>query len=406
MSLNQRRILLAVTGGIAAYKALELTRLLVKEGALVRPLLTESATQFITPLSIQALSGHRPLGDLFDLEQEASFGHIEAARWADLVLVAPATAHSMAKAALGLASDYLGTLILANQAPLAMAPAMNQAMWTNLRTQDHLQRLQDQGVMIWGPEAGELACGESGPGRMLEPGVILRKVQEFFSQPGPLAGVEVLLTAGPTWEPLDEARGLTNHSSGKMGFALAQAFAELGAAVHLVHGPVTLPPPPGVKHYPVTTALEMLEVCTQLAPQASIIVGAAAVADYRPAQPSEEKLPKRPRLQLELLANPDIIASLAAARKPGQVLVGFAAETGNAPAKAAEKRIRKGLDFIVANDVRQSGGVFGQDENQVTLIGPQGAEACPRMSKQELARKIARTLTQALANTRQQTERA
>jgi phosphopantothenoylcysteine decarboxylase/phosphopantothenate--cysteine ligase len=383
--LAGRRILLGVTGGIAAYKAAELTRLLRGEGAQVRVVMTAAAREFVAPLTFQALSGNPVRSDLFDPAHEAAMGHIELARWAELVLIAPASADLIARLAAGLADDLLTTLCLAADCPLAVAPAMNQAMWRHAATQDNVARLAARGVLVWGPAEGAQACGDTGPGRLLEPAELLERTCALRSG-GPLAGVPVLLTAGPTREPIDPVRFVGNRSSGKMGFALATALREAGAAVTLVSGPVALPTPPGVARVDVETAAEMHAAVMARVRDCAIFVGCAAVADYRPAAPAPGKIKKaEERLTVELVRNPDILAEVAAL-EGAPFTVGFAAETERVVDLAEAKRRAKRLDMIAANLVGGAEGGFEADDNALTVLWEGGGETLARAPKPELAR--------------------
>ena len=399
MRMDGRRILLIVGGGIAAYKALELVRLFAKAGAAVTPILTGAGEAFVTPLSLAALAGRKVHQALLSLTDETEMGHIELSRSADLVVVAPATADLMAKAAHGLCDDLASTALLATDKPVMMAPAMNVRMWLHPATQANLAALEGRGVLIVGPDDGEMACGEFGPGRMAEPEAILAAVAAHFAgHAAPLLkGKRALVTAGPTQEPLDPVRMLTNRSSGKQGYAIAGALAGLGAEVTLVSGPTSLPPPAGVRRVQVQTAAQMLDACQDALP-ADVAVCVAAVADWRPSEVAAGKLKKTaagpPRI--ELVENPDILAQISAPgpRRP-RLTVGFAAETGEIEAKARAKLARKGCDWIVANDVAQE-GVVGGDHNQVLVIDSQGADAWPRASKDEVAQRLARRIGEAL----------
>ena len=369
----------------------ELIRRLRDAGAEVRVVMTNAAREFITPLTLQALSGHPVHGDLLDPEAEAAMGHIELARWADLVLIAPATADLMARLAQGRGDDLLTTLVLATDAPIAIAPAMNQAMWRDAATQHNLTQLLARGVKVFGPGDGGQACGDVGPGRMLEPTDIAARASECFER-GLLSGRHVLINAGPTREAIDPVRYISNHSSGKMGFALAEAAAEAGARVTLVAGPVNLPTPARVQRIDVISAQDMLDACLAALP-ADIFIASAAVADYRPASAAEQKMKKdatnEDGLTLTLVRNPDILATLADHSQRPVCCVGFAAETHDVLSYAADKLQRKKLDLIIANDVSQSGIGFNSDDNAVTLIDRQ-LERCslPQASKQKLARQI------------------
>ncbi|MFN3579193.1 MAG: bifunctional phosphopantothenoylcysteine decarboxylase/phosphopantothenate--cysteine ligase CoaBC [Pseudomonas sp.] len=400
--LLNKRVLLGVSGGIAAYKSAELIRRLRDAGAEVRVVMTQAAREFITPLTLQALSGHPVHGDLLDPAAEAAMGHIELARWADIVLIAPATADLMARLAQGRGDDLLTTLVLASDAPLAIAPAMNQAMWRDPATQANLDTLLQRGVKVFGPAAGEQACGDIGPGRMLEPTDIAMQVADCFER-GALAGLHILINAGPTREAIDPVRYISNHSSGKMGFALAEAAAEAGARVTLVAGPVHLPTPNRVQRVDVVSAQDMLEACLAALP-ADIFIASAAVADYRPAQVANAKMKKDPQsndgMQLLLERNPDILATLAQ-HEQRPWCVGFAAETHDLLAYARDKLERKNLDLIVANDVSQAGIGFNGDNNAVTLIDRTLHELnLPSTSKTKLARQIVSHLAGLFANDR------
>jgi phosphopantothenoylcysteine decarboxylase/phosphopantothenate--cysteine ligase len=386
--LTNRNILLGITGGIAAYKSAELTRALVGAGANVRIVLTAAGAEFITPLTLQALSGNPVHQSLLDPEAEQGMGHIELARWADLILIAPASADFMARLSHGMANDLLTTLCLASDAPICIAPAMNQAMWRDPRTQENAQRLSAQGVQLWGPGAGEQACGDVGPGRMLEPAELAQLTVEAFGKPH-LNGVRVCITAGPTREALDPVRYISNHSSGKMGYALASAAAKAGAEVILISGPVSLETPAGVQRINVESAEQMLVAALEVAPSADIFIGAAAVADYRPVAVADQKIKKGQEelMELRLVKNPDIIASVSALpNRP--FTVGFAAETENVLSYARSKLEQKSLDLVIANDVSQSGIGFNADENEVTLVSTAGDFKLPRDSKHSLAQTL------------------
>jgi len=395
--VTERRVLLIVGGGVAAYKALELTRLFRKAGVGVRPILTAAGAEFVTPLSLAALAEDKVYQDLFSLTDQAQMGHIELSRSADLVVVAPATADLMAKAANGLAGDLASTTLLATDKPVLMAPAMNVRMWLHAATQRNLARLTADGVAFVGPDEGAMACGEFGPGRMAEPEAIFAAAVAMLAG-GPLTGKHVLITAGPTAEPIDPVRVITNRSSGKQGFAIAGALAALGARVTLVSGPVTLPTPLGVTRVNVETALEMLAACEAALP-ADVAVCVAAVADWRADEVFETKLKKSREgpPAIRLVENPDILATLSAhtPARP-QLVVGFAAETDDLEAQARAKLKRKGCDFIVANDVSAE-GIMGGDENEVLLVYPQGTENWPKASKAEVARRLAARIAEALA---------
>jgi phosphopantothenoylcysteine decarboxylase/phosphopantothenate--cysteine ligase len=391
--------LLIVGGGIAAYKALELTRLLRKAGIAVSPVLTAAGARFVTPLSLSALAENQTRTDLFNLEEEAEMGHIELSRSADLVVVAPATADLMAKAAHGLADDLASTTLLATDKPVLMAPAMNVRMWLHPATQRNLRTLEGDGVAFVGPDEGAMACGEFGPGRLAEPEAIFEAVVAALSgRARPLSGRHVLVTAGPTLEPLDPVRVLTNRSSGKQGYAIAAGLAELGARVTLVTGPTALATPAGVDRRDVETAAEMLSAC-QAALPADAAVCVAAVSDWRPDSAFAVKLKKGPEgpPAVRLVENPDILATLSA-RGPARprLVVGFAAETSDLEANAKAKLARKGCDWIVANDVSDT-KVMGGDDNEVLVVEPGGAERWPKTTKAEIARRLAARIASALA---------
>lgn len=385
--LAGRRILLGICGGIAAYKSAEIVRGLRREGAEVRVVMTRAAAEFITPMTLQALSGNPVREALFDPEHEAAMGHIELARWAELVLVAPGSADFIARLAAGMADDLLSTLCLATTAPILLAPAMNQQMWQATATQANVATLQKRSVELLGPAAGEQACGEVGPGRMLEPTELVDACVRHFAD-GPLAGVRVTITAGPTREALDPVRFISNHSSGKMGFAIARAATALGASVRLVAGPVALATPTGVERIDVEGTSDMLEAV--LAEPGDIFIGCAAVSDYRPVATAPEKIKKQAeRLSIELVRNPDILATVAALPQ-APFTVGFAAETEQLETHARDKLTAKGLDMIAANWVgeRAGGGGFGSEENALQLFWSGGGQTLELTSKTELARQL------------------
>jgi len=388
-TLSNKTILLGISGGIAAYKCAELVRLFRQQGAEVHVVMTTAAQEFVTPLTLQALSGNPVHTSLLDADAEAGMGHIELARQADVLLIAPATADLLAKLAQGQGSDLLTTLVLASRAPLVVAPAMNQAMWLNPATQRNMVVLRERGAQVIGPAKGEQACGDVGPGRMEEPQCIVRRVAERF-ETRLLSGKRVLITAGPTLEPLDPVRFLSNRSSGKMGYALAQACVEAGARVSLVSGPTSLAVPAHVKHTAVSTALEMHAAALEAAADAEIVIAAAAVADYRPKAQAKEKIKKGEgdTLILELVKNPDIISAIAQLPGP-RFLVGFAAETDNLYKHAQQKLERKGLDAIIANDVAATDTGFEVDHNAVTVIARCGETIhYDKRSKAQLARDL------------------
>jgi phosphopantothenoylcysteine decarboxylase/phosphopantothenate--cysteine ligase len=398
--VSDKRVLLIVGGGIAAYKALELTRLLRKAGVAVRPVLTRAGAEFVTPLSLGGLAGDKVYQDLFDLTDEAEMGHIQLSRSADLVAVVPATADLIAKAANGLAGDLASTILLATDKPVLMAPAMNVRMWQHPAVQRNVAQLKADGLQMVGPDEGPMACGEFGPGRLAEPEVIFAAIMAALAGPAarPLAGKRALVTAGPTFEPIDPVRGITNRSSGRQGFAIAGALAALGAEVTLVAGPVFLPTPPGVTRIDVETARQML-AASQAALPADVGVFVAAVADWRVDEAFGTKLKKEKGgpPALTFVENPDILAAVSATgpARP-RLVVGFAAETNDVEAHARAKLARKGCDWIIANDVTQP-GVMGGDENAVLLVTHQGTERWDRASKDEVALAIAHRIAEALA---------
>ncbi|MGB8435024.1 MAG: bifunctional phosphopantothenoylcysteine decarboxylase/phosphopantothenate--cysteine ligase CoaBC [Burkholderiales bacterium] len=382
--LAGKRILLGITGGIAAYKAAELTRLLVKAGADVRVVMTASACRFITPTTLQALSGNPAYTDMWDPSVPNNMAHIELSRDRELVLVAPATTDFLAKVALGLGDDLLSTLCLARECPLAVAPAMNRQMWEHAATQRNLATLRADGVAILGPDAGDQACGETGMGRMSEPATLVSEVIALLG-PRRLAGKRVLVTAGPTFEPIDTVRGITNLSSGKMGFAVAQAAAEAGATVTLIAGPTALATPPGATRENVTTAREMHAAVMARAAKSDVFIAVAAVADYRVAKAKDFKLKKSAGTpQLELVENPDILGDVVGQPKP-PFCVGFAAETENLREHAQAKRKQRRVPLLAANLAQHA---FGADDNALTLFDDDGEHELPRASKIELARQL------------------
>ncbi|MEC7188467.1 MAG: bifunctional phosphopantothenoylcysteine decarboxylase/phosphopantothenate--cysteine ligase CoaBC [Pseudomonadota bacterium] len=382
LSLTNKRILLGITGGIAAYKSAELTRLLVKAGAEVHVAMTPSATEFITPLTLQALSGNRVHLDLLDAEAEAGMGHIELARWADVIVVAPATADFMARMTHGQADDLLTAVILASTAQIAIAPAMNQAMWADGITQSNLEALQHRRIHVWGPASGEQACGDVGPGRMIEPQEIADRCAGMF-ETTLLTGKKVLITGGPTREAIDPVRFISNHSSGKMAFALAAEAAAAGAQVSLVSGPVHLPTPDRVGRTDVESAEQMLEAVMERVADTDIFIGVAAVADYRPATIEAQKIKKNAdSMTLALVKNPDIISRVAALTD-GPMVVGFAAETEHLEANGTEKLKRKGLDLLFANKATET---FNSDEVTVTALSGHSQQTLGPGSKLNIAR--------------------
>ena len=394
--LANKRVLLGITGGIAAYKSAALLRLLQQAGAEVRVVMTAAATEFVAPLTFQALSGHPVHLDLLDAAAEAAMGHIELARWADAILVAPASADFLARLVHGEAPDLLAATCLASRCPLAVAPAMNQAMWSKAVTVENLDRLRARGIRVLGPAAGYQACGDVGEGRMEEPQVLAARLAELFAS-GALDGRKVVITAGPTREAIDPVRYLSNHSSGKMGYALAAAAADAGAVVVLVSGPVALAVPERVRRVAVTSAVEMLDACLAEVADADVFIAAAAVADYRPRRVAVEKIKKSAAtLTVELELNPDIVATVAALpRRP--FVVGFAAETENLLDNARGKLARKGLDLVIANDVSDPAIGFGSEDNQVLVVSPLGTLRPPRLPKAQLARLLVDQIAQAMA---------
>ena len=392
---GNRRILLIVGGGIAAYKSLLLVRELQQQGDAVRSVLTGAGARFVTPLSLQALTGEKVYSDLFSLDDESEMGHIRLSREADLLIVAPATADLLARMRAGIADDLATTVLLATDKPVLVAPAMNVRMWEHPATVDNLAALRRRGIHVVGPDSGEMACGEYGPGRMAEPAAIAAAASAMLGAAGQLAGCRALVTSGPTWEAIDPVRYIANRSSGRQGHAIAHALAAAGARTTLVSGPTRLADPPGVRVVQVETAREMLEACRTALP-VDVAVCAAAVADWRVAHPAGNKLKKDGAGSmpgLELVENPDILATLSQTgpRRPGLV-IGFAAETEQVIDHAADKLRRKGCDWILANDVSASQGVFGGDDNTVHLVTADQVESWPRMAKAEVAARLARRI--------------
>jgi phosphopantothenoylcysteine decarboxylase/phosphopantothenate--cysteine ligase len=400
MSLAQRRILLGVSGGIAAYKSCELVRRLGDLGAEVRVVMTEGATHFVSATTFQALSGQPVRTSLWDAEAEAAMGHIELARWAERILIAPASADLIARLAHGFANDLLTTVCLASAAPLSVAPAMNQQMWAHPAVQANVETLRQRGVHLLGPASGDQACGDIGSGRMLEPLELREAIVASFGNPL-LRGRKVVVSAGPTYEDIDPVRFIGNRSSGRMGFAVAEAAAQAGAEVTLVAGPVSLATPPGVaRRVDVRSAQQMRDAVVAATTDADIYIGAAAVGDYRPAEVADHKIKKRDgaALELSLAENPDILGALAA-QTVRPFLVGFAAETHDVERYARDKLARKGLDMIAANQV--GGGLgFEAADNALTLYGPEGAIELPRASKTELARQLVAKIAERYAAVR------
>lgn len=383
--LSGKKIVLGVSGGIAAYKAPELVRRLRDRGAEVRVAMTEAAKAFITPLSLQAVSGYPVSDSLLDPAAEAAMGHIELGKWADLVILAPATADLIARIAAGMANDLVTTICLATPSPVAVVPAMNQQMYRNAATQHNLQLLASRGLQLWGPDSGSQACGDIGPGRMLDPMTIVEMAALHFAPVKDLQHLNIMITAGPTRERLDPVRYITNDSSGKMGFAIAAAAAARGANVTLVSGPVSLSTPPFVQRVDVTTALEMEAEVQKRAQQQHIFIGCAAVADYRAAEIASEKIKKQgDELTLTMVKNPDIVAGVAALTLNRPYVVGFAAETNNVEEYARQKRQRKNLDLICANDVSKSNQGFNSDNNALHLFWQEGDKRLPLERKERL----------------------
>ena len=396
--LAGKRILLIIGGGIAAYKALDLIRRLREQGATVSPVLTRAAEEFVTPLSVAALAGQTVHRHLFDLTAEAEMGHIELSRSADLIVVAPATAHLMARMAGGQADDLATTLLLATDTPVLIAPAMNVRMWNHPATQRNLAQLRADGIRVAGPDEGQMACGEFGPGRLAEVPQIIAAMTAALGD-GPLAGKHVIVTSGPTHEPIDPVRYIANRSSGAQGTAVARALAGLGARVSFVTGPAQVPPPDGVEVTQVETAREMRDAVMSALP-ADAVICAAAVADWHVINATQTKIKKDGQGRLphfDFAENPDILAEISASgptRPP--LVVGFAAETDDVLAHATAKRLRKGCDWIVANDVSPATGIMGGTENAVTLITADGAETWPRLPKDEVGERLAARIAQAL----------
>jgi len=394
--LRNKRILLGITGGIAAYKSAELVRALTGAGSEVRVVMTAGAQEFITPLTLQALSGNPVHHSLLDPEAEAGMGHIELAKWADYILIAPASANFISRLAGGAADDLLTTLCLASVAPLAIAPAMNQAMWLDAATQANIEKIQRlKAIKIWGPDAGQQACGDVGPGRMIEPLALAQTLAQQFENQA-LSGKTVVITAGPTREALDPVRYISNHSSGKMGFSLATAAQEAGAKVILIAGPVNLATPERVQRVNIDSAQQMLNAVEEHLPQCDIFIGAAAVADYRPADVATQKIKKHnDDMTIHLVKNPDIIACVAASEdKP--FTVGFAAETQDVLAYARGKLEKKKLDMIIANDVSNPEIGFNSEDNAIIIIDEKTETPFPQATKYFLAQQIIQTISNKL----------
>ncbi|PIJ49648.1 bifunctional phosphopantothenoylcysteine decarboxylase/phosphopantothenate synthase [Erwinia sp. OLTSP20] len=389
MELQGKKIVLGVSGGIAAYKTPELVRRLRDKGAEVRVAMTAAAKAFITPLSLQAVSGSPVSDSLLDPAAEAAMGHIELAKWADLVILAPATADLIARLACGMADDLVSTLCLATAAPIAIAPAMNQQMFRAEITQENLTRLAKRGVLIWGPDSGSQACGDIGPGRMTDPLAIVAEAVAWASPVKDLQHLNIMITAGPTREAVDPVRFISNHSSGKMGFAIAEAAARRGAQVTLVAGPVTQPTPAGVQRIDVISAVDMQQAVMQQAAHQHIFIGCAAVADYRACEVAAEKLKKQGNeFTLRMIKNPDIVAGVAAMTSGRPYVVGFAAETQNVEEYARQKRLQKNLDLICANDVSVAGQGFNSDNNALHLFWQKGEKVLPFSDKKRLGQQL------------------
>ncbi len=391
MGLAGKKVLLGVSGGIAAYKTPELVRRLRDRGADVRVMMTEGAKAFITPLSLQAVSGYPVFDDLLDPAAEAAMGHIELAKWADLIVLAPATADLIARITAGMANDLVTTAVLATAAPVAIVPAMNQQMYRAAVTQENMVRLQARGLLIWGPDSGSQACGDIGPGRMLDPLAIVDHAVQWAAPVNDLQHLNIMITAGPTREAIDPVRYISNHSSGKMGFAIAAAAAKRGARVTLVSGPVALPTPAGVKRVDVTSALEMQAAVMGEINAQHIFIASAAVADYRATEIADEKIKKQDddeKVSLQLIKNPDIVAGVAALTQSRPFVVGFAAETQNVEEYARKKRARKNLDLICANDVSKAGHGFNSDTNALHLFWQEGEKTLPLSDKSLLGQLL------------------
>jgi phosphopantothenoylcysteine decarboxylase/phosphopantothenate--cysteine ligase len=387
--LTKRNILLAISGGIAAYKCAELTRRLKDSGANVRIVMTKAAKAFITPLTMQAVSGNPVSDDLLDPAAEAAMGHIELAKWADLIIVAPATADVIARITAGMANDLLTTVILASDAPLAIAPAMNQQMYRALITQENLEKLAKRGVRIWGPAQGQQACGDVGPGRMLEPMALVGLAEQHFNLDKKLAGLTITITAGPTREALDPVRFISNHSSGKMGYAIAQAAAERGAKVNIISGKVALKAAENISVTNVDSAMQMHQAALSLAPTSDIFIACAAVADYRPLEVAGQKIKKSAdTMTITMVKNPDIVADVASLSENRPYTVGFAAETQNVAQYAKDKMQRKSLDMICANNVATGGQGFNADDNALSVFWADGSKELPLTDKKQLGHNL------------------
>ena len=399
-ALAGKFVVLGVTGSIAVYKVVELARRMTQAGATVQVVMTPGATQFVQPLTFQALT-YRPVEvEMFGTFDDRAAGHVAMGQQADVVVIAPATANTIARLAQGLADDLIGTTVLAAHAPIVIAPAMETHMWGNAATQANVETLRERGAVIVEPESGELASGLSGEGRLAPLEAITAAVEEALASSSVLAGKRVVVTAGPTLEPIDPVRVISNRSSGKMGYAIAAAAQRAGADVRLISGPVALRAPAGVTLVRIETAAELRDAVLAALPGAHAVVMAAAVADYRPAKAADQKLKKREQgdgLTIELVKNPDVLQEIVTRRDPRTLVVGFKAETGDAVAEASRMLREKGLDLVVANDVTAKGSEFGSDTDQVTLVSADGAEALPLLSKREVARRLVAKITERLA---------
>ena len=390
MSLNGKHVVLGVTGGIAAYKACELTSRLRKAGAETKIIMTKNACEFVRPLTFETLSNQTVVTDTFDRPETRDVAHVSLAKWADVFVIAPATANMLAKMACGIADDMLSTTVLATRAPVLAAPAMNTGMWENAATKANVETLKGRGVRFVGPEGGFLACGDTGAGRMSEPEDIFAAIEEILCPRRDFAGLSLLVTAGPTREALDPVRYLTNRSSGKMGYAIAEAAAERGARVTLVTGPTNLPLPRGVEAVPILSTRDLFAAMTARCGGADVVIQSAAPADFTPVQPADQKIKKQGEgnLVIEFAQTPDVAAAVGRMKKPGQTFVGFAAETQDVLKNAGEKLTKKNLDMIVANDVTAPGAGFDVDTNVVTFVTRDGTESLPCMAKRRVADEL------------------
>jgi len=397
--LQGKFVVLAVSGSIAVYKAIELARRMTQAGATVQVVMTQGATQFVQPLTFQALT-YRPVAvEMFGTFDDRAAGHVAMGQQADVVVIAPATAHTIARLANGFADDLIGTTVLASHAPLVIAPAMETHMWANAATQANVETLRERGAVVVEPEAGELASGQVGQGRLASLELIEDAIREALSASTALAGKRIVVTAGPTLEPIDPVRVLTNRSSGKMGYAIAEAARRAGAEVRLITGPTALRAPVGVSVVRIETASELADAVLAALPGADAVIMAAAIADYRPAKPSDRKLKKREQgneVSLTLVRNPDVIEAIVAKREPGTLVVGFKAETGDAVAEASRMLREKKLDLVLANDVTAKGSEFGSETDQVTLVSADGADALPLLAKREVARRLVAKIAERL----------